>query len=502
MKRLAAIAAAVIAATTLIAASASGDDGLEDGYLIRAYFDNAGFLVDGEEVRIAGATIGTVEEVDIARVGEVVSEDGSESPGKAVAVFRIDDEGYQDFRSDATCLIRPQSLLGEKYVDCEPTQPRAPGSEAAPPLEIIPEGEIGEGQHRLPLENNGKAVDLDLVNNIYREPYIDRFRIILNELGAGFAARGEDLGEVIERANPALQETDRVLEILADQNEGLAQLTADSDTILAALARERDSVAGFINNAAIAGQAAAERRDDIAEGFRRFPPALEELEKTMVELRGFAEAATPVASDLGDAAPSLAGATRALRPFSLAGTTALTSLGDAAEASGDDLAASEPVLKQLRRVGEATTPGAKSLAKLLRSLRKTGGIDYLMAFVLNASNTFNGFDDFGHFLRASLEINNCSDYEIAAGTGCIANWADATTASTSAPATPESVLDAPYPDPTFGSDAEGSADTGGVEPEEESSKGGDNGGIEFGESADSTADATSDLLGFLMEDDR
>lgn len=498
MRRIAAIAVAVLAATALIATTASGEDGLDDDYLIRAYFDNAGFLVKGEEVRIAGATIGSVEEVDVARVGEVVSTDGTEFPGKAVAVFRITDEGYQDFRTDAACLIRPQSLLGEKYVDCEPTQPRAPGTEPPPPLELIEDGEIGEGQYRLPLENNGKAVDLDLVNNIYREPYIDRFRIILNDLGAGLAARGEDLGEVIERANPALQETDKVLAILAEQNDGLAQLTADSDTILAALARERGSVAGFVNNATIAGEAAAERRDDIAEGFRRFPPALQELEKTMVELRGFAEAATPVASDLGDAAPSLAGATRALRPFSLAGTTALTSLGDAAEASGDDLLASDPVIRQLGRVGKATAPGARSLAKLLRSLRKTGGIDYLMAFIVNTSNVFNGYDDFGHFLRASLEINNCTDYEIAFSTGCNANWVEATT--TSAPVgpalTPETVRDAPYPDPTFGPDAS-SDETGGLEPGT-GPPGKDD--VQFGESADPTADATGDLLAFLMED--
>ena len=47
------------------------------------------------------------------------------------------------------------------------------------------------------------------------EPYPDRFRLILNDLGAGFAARGEDLAEIIERSNPALRETNKVLAILA-----------------------------------------------------------------------------------------------------------------------------------------------------------------------------------------------------------------------------------------------------------------------------------------------
>ena len=69
--------------------------------------------------------------VDVSMPGEIVTyEDGKpdEEPGKAVIVMKIDDPGFQDFRSDARCLIRPQSLIGEKYVDCRPTLPRAPGT--------------------------------------------------------------------------------------------------------------------------------------------------------------------------------------------------------------------------------------------------------------------------------------------------------------------------------------------------------------------------------------
>ena len=70
---------------------------------------------------------------------------GSDEPGKAVVVLQIDDPGFQDFREDASCQIFPQSLLGEKFVECEPTQPRAPGTEPPPELEVIPEGERRRG---------------------------------------------------------------------------------------------------------------------------------------------------------------------------------------------------------------------------------------------------------------------------------------------------------------------------------------------------------------------
>ena len=190
MRRMAVILVALVAAVVVLVAG-NGDAGAEDSaYEVRAIFDNAGFLVEGEDVRVAGATVGSITEVEVTGLDEPAREDGSAQPGKAVVVMRIDDPGFQDFRTDASCLIRPQSLIGEKFVECEPTQPRAADSPEAPALEPIADGEPGEGQHLLALERNGKAVDLDLVNNIMEEPYPDRFRLILNDLGAGLAARG------------------------------------------------------------------------------------------------------------------------------------------------------------------------------------------------------------------------------------------------------------------------------------------------------------------------
>lgn len=510
MRRVVLIGLALLAGMTFVAAGASGDgDGTGDGeYVVRAYFDNAGFLVNGEEVRIAGARVGSVEEVDVSRVGEAVTEDGSEDPGKAVAVLRIEDPGFQDFLADASCLIRPQSLLGEKFVECSPTQPRAPGSAPPPSLETIPDGEIGEGQYRLPLENNGKAVDLDLINNITRQPESERFRLIINDLGAGLAARGEDLEEVIRRADPALQQTDRVLAVLADQNKGLAQLAADSDQILAPLARERASVAGFIKNATVAGRAAAERRDDIALGFQRFPEALNQLQLTMVELRRFAEAGTPVATNLRAAAPGFTGATRALRPFSKAGTGALLSLGRASEASGPDLAAADPVIRDLRTLGEATTPGARSLRELLSTFRRTKGIDYLMSFVLNTSNVFNGFDQYGHYLRAQLQITNCVEYVLKPVTGCDANWADLSVLGAPAP-TRETLAGEGLPGVTDGDwNADGKVDEtdAAIAGTDVAGSGTDDaatsGGNSFGPASQPSADGTDDLLQFLTGDGR
>ncbi len=232
MKKGLIAAALVVAVVAAIALISSGES---NGYLVRAYFDNGSFMVSGEQVRIAGANVGQIQSVGVSMPGEIDAYRNGKPeamPGKAIIVLEITDPGFQDFRSDASCLIRPQSLIGEKYVDCNPTLPRAPGSPLPPPLKQIPSGRPGAGQYLLPVENNSTSVDPDLINDIQTLPYAQRFRLILNELGAGLAGRGKDIEEVVLRANPVLREVDQLLGILNAQRDRLAQLASDSETIL------------------------------------------------------------------------------------------------------------------------------------------------------------------------------------------------------------------------------------------------------------------------------
>ena len=422
MRRLLALACAAAAVGLLVALPATGAD---DGpYKVRAIFDNGAFVVEGEEVRIAGARVGQIESVDVSGDDEIVSlEDGETAiPGKAVVVLSIEDDGFKDFREDASCQIRPQSLIGEKFVDCTPTEPRAPGSEPPPELEVIPDGEPGEGQRLLPLENNGTSVDIDLINNIQRVPYRDRFRLILNDLGASLAARGDDLGEVVDRANPALRQTNRVLSILAQQNRQLADLAANGDRVLEPLARNRTNITGFLRNAAIAGEASAERGEDLELGLQRLPRTLSELRLTMDELKRFSDKGTPLMADLRLEATDLSNATQKLAPLARAGVPALRTLGDAAESSGPKLVAAKPVIDQLADLGAQTGPTSTALSKLLDTFSRTSGWPFLMDFIYNATGLVNGFDQFGHFQRAVLQITTCQDLVTTVVSGCEATF--------------------------------------------------------------------------------
>lgn len=404
----------VVAAVVVVVLLASGGGSSGSGYVVRAIFDNGGFMVNGEQVRVAGANVGEIKAVNVTMPGDVVAYRDGEPvsvPGKAVIEMEITDPGFQDFRQDGTCQIRPQSLIGEKFVDCRPTLPRAPGTEPPPALKQIPEGETGAGQYLLPLGNSGTSVDPDLINDIQTLPYAQRFRLIFNELGAGFAGRGGDLEVLVKRANPVLRDVDTLFGILSDQRDELAQLASDSDAILGPLARERRHVAGFISNAGAAAEASSERGEQLEESLQKFPTFLREFRTTMTNLQGFSDAATPVMEDLGTAAPSLTDATRTLTPFSEATTVALKSLGEAGEASGPFFAEADPVVRKTTELSKSGVVPTRELAKLTTSLEETGGWNGLTELIYNTNASINAFDKYGHYGRTLVALTNCLTYE-------------------------------------------------------------------------------------------
>ncbi len=93
-------------AATLVALGAGATGGGERGYRVDAIFDNADFLVPGQDVKIAGAVVGSVSGVHLTK-----RPPGARGDARSRRASRRS-------ASDASCTIRPQSLIGEKFVDC------------------------------------------------------------------------------------------------------------------------------------------------------------------------------------------------------------------------------------------------------------------------------------------------------------------------------------------------------------------------------------------------
>jgi phospholipid/cholesterol/gamma-HCH transport system substrate-binding protein len=408
---------------TLVAAG-GGEGG---SYRVRAIFDNASFVIPGEDVKVAGVKVGQIDDVDLT------------GDNKAAVVLLIDDPAFQPFRRDAHCQIRLQSLIGEQYVECEPTQPHKSGTPLAKPLPEIRSGS-GEGQHLLPVDNNTTPVAVDLINDIYRLPQREGWRLIINELGAGLAGNGERLRAAVRRANPALKEFDRVIRILADQDRLLARLVEESDAVLKPWAARRKQTAGFIDHAGATAVAAAERGEDIERNFQKLPPFLRELRPTADRFTAFAEQMTPALQSLEAQAPAINESIARLGPFVDAATPALTSLGDFAERGRSVFPAIRPLVSDLHELSRPLRPLAGDLAELSTSFDDSGGVEELMRFIFFYTNAVNGEDAVGHYVRSGLNLSTCVRVGQPAP-GCEATFEASTTAAESAAVRdPEAIL--------------------------------------------------------------
>src|SRR3954470_200758 len=112
MRRIAAIVLLVVGLPALLAFGLGAEKRAGGGYQVRAVFDNASFLTPGEDVKVSGVKVGKVSSLD-------VTEDK-----RGAVTLDISDTGFAPFHQDAHCAIRPESLIGERYVECTPGSDR------------------------------------------------------------------------------------------------------------------------------------------------------------------------------------------------------------------------------------------------------------------------------------------------------------------------------------------------------------------------------------------
>lgn len=396
MRRL--LSALGIAAAVAAALVAGGAGGSEESYRVAAIFDDAAHLIPGQDVKIAGARVGSVTDISLTR------------DRKARIEMEVE-TGFAPFRADASCTIKPQSLIGEKYIQCEPGTP-----DAGP----LPAG--AGGAPTVPLEQTSSPVDLDLVFAALRRPYSERLAILVNELGTSLAGRPRELSEAIRRANPALREANELLAILDGDRRTLARLVDRSDQVLAELAAKGRQTASFIERADSAASAAAGRRDDLDEAVRTLPRMLDELEPAAASLAQLAREGTPVVQDLRAAAPAAHDLVGDLDPLADAARPALRELAGTSRAGRRAVRAARPVAQRLRPVAGELPPLVDLTVDLVESLRETGTLEYTGRYLYYAAAATSRFDSVSHVLPSYQLASPCQLYATTPVEGCDAHY--------------------------------------------------------------------------------
>jgi len=400
-RRLSVLCVIVAAASIVVVSSVGASKG--DSYQIRAVFVNAGGITKGADVRVAGANVGTITGIYVGKTN------------LASVILDVTDPAFQPFYTDAKCRIRLQSLIGEKFVDCDP------GTPTKPPLPVDP---ADSDRVILPSSQTSSPVDPDELLDAMREPQRERFRVIINELGVTLTGRGQDLQDILDRFDPTFLNVNKILKILAKENKNLVRLAEDGDRSLQALAANRDHIVGLFKNADAASRATNAKQAELAETLQRLPEFLRELEETAPVLENFANQAAPVAASTRAASADLSTFVSGTKRFVDSANPALKRFGDTSDVFREQIPALQPIANTLQVIGKKRG-AVTNLNRLLNSFEDQNGYFNLASLAIGLAGAGNGTNAFGHFFRSGLVLPGvCFNYTNQRSGNCAADFAE------------------------------------------------------------------------------
>ena len=261
-------------------------------YSLKAETPSAANLVRGNEVRIGGTRVGSVDKIEVEQ----------QDDGTSIAVLGLKlERSVSPLPKDSTVLIRPRSALGLKYVELT----RGTSDEGFEDGDTIPLAQA-----------TPTPVEFDEFVNMFDEDTRDAAATNLQGFGDAFAGRGQSLNQAIGALRPLLRDIIPVARNLSSKQTNLPRFIgelADAARIVAPAAESQAQL--FVNLDITFGALRAVARpfiqDSISEGpetldaaIAGFPvqrPFLANTEGLFRELRPGVRALRGAAPDLADA---------------------------------------------------------------------------------------------------------------------------------------------------------------------------------------------------------
>ena len=214
---LLALALAVLLAAYLLLFRGNG------GHEYTLVFQNAGQLVDDDDVQVGGRRVGSVRSIELT--------------DDTLAAVKVSvEEPYAPLRAGTRAVIRLTSLSGvaNRYVA----------------LTLAPEtNEELEDGATLSLQDSTTVVDLDQLFNTIDERTRGDLRDVIEGFATQYRGKGEEAGQSARYFNPLLS-TSRVLaNELTEDEAALTRFLVSSSQAVTAIAERRDDLAGLVSNA-------------------------------------------------------------------------------------------------------------------------------------------------------------------------------------------------------------------------------------------------------------
>jgi virulence factor Mce-like protein len=261
-------------------------------YTLKVEVPSAAQLVRGNEVRIGGSRVGTVDAIEVRRLKD----------DSNIAVLGLQmEKAVSPLPKDSTVLIRPKSALGLKYVE-------------------ITRGRSRDGYEdgdTVPLSAaTPQPVEFDEFTNMFDDDTRTAMKSNLDGFGTGFAGRGGSINTAIGALRPLLRDVIPLARNLADPDTNLRRFIhelSDAASIVAPAAETQadlfvnlDATFGALREVArpyiqdtISGGAAP--LDAAIESFPVQRPFLANTEGLFRELKPGVRALSQSAPDLADA---------------------------------------------------------------------------------------------------------------------------------------------------------------------------------------------------------
>jgi virulence factor Mce-like protein len=267
-------------------------------YDVRAQLPGGANLVTGNEVRMGGFRVGTVERIEPA----VVDQGG----GRAIALIHMKlDKVVEPISVDSQLTVRPRSALGLKYIEL------SPGRSAK---KVVP------GQ-TLPLKQARQSLEIDDFFNTYSADLRQNLRQTLHGFGDAFAGRGQGINLAIRDLRPFVSHLQPVMRTLSDPETELDQLFVQAGRTAEQIAPVASTYAELFGNMATTFEALGRHPDRLRgaieraaptfdEGIRSFPVQRPFLQDTAVLARRL----EPVADELMRSLPGIRSALRTGTP--------------------------------------------------------------------------------------------------------------------------------------------------------------------------------------------
>jgi ABC-type transporter Mla subunit MlaD len=368
-------------------------------------FDDARGLIGGQLVKVAGAQAGTIDNVTVT------------SDFKARIEASIESQ-FMPFRTNATCTIRPEGLIAENYIDCNPGSPPAPilkGQNGFPPT--------------VPVQNTSEPVSLLDLFNIFNVPTRERFAALISELGIGTAGEGENFNDILRRANPALGLARQVIGILARQKAQLATIIDATNTIASDAAGHTSDVQNFLTRASALSTLTASHSSNLSAAINRLPGLLSAAQPALKQLDTVSVDATPLVQQIHASVPELNKVANDLGPFVKVAKPGLLDLGQALEKAIPAIRETTPLVKTLRQYTTRSRAGTKLVARLFENLQQHGFTENLISLFYYVAASLARYDSTSHLLSVLLigpDNGVCGNYATTPIAACNAHYGSGT----------------------------------------------------------------------------